>query len=171
MANNKSIVRILTQDDWSYWREIRLEAVKFHPEAFSASYEDESQYADDMFKQGLAKNTIFGAYSNDTLVGVAGFLVLPSRKMKHRGNLFSMYVKKEYRGYGIADQLVGAVIAHARTRVLQLHCTVVTGNNSAIKLYQKFGFKIYGTEPRSLSVNSQYYDEYLMVRIFDDHDI
>ncbi len=63
----------------------------------------------------------------------------------------------------IGDALLKEVIAHAKNHVKQLHLTVVTTNQVALKLYQKNGFKIYGTEPRSLKIADQYYDEYLMV--------
>jgi len=34
-------------------------------------------------------------------------------------------------------------------------------------LYESFGFKTYGTEPRTLFVNGQYINEHLMVLIVD----
>ncbi|MES2729431.1 MAG: GNAT family N-acetyltransferase [Pseudomonadota bacterium] len=160
-------IRTLVKDDWADWKRIRLEAIKLHPDAFGGSYEDEVQNPDESFQQGLTKNTIFGALSNGVLVGVAGFFIFSHRKMQHRGNLFSMYLRKEHRGQGIADQLIETVIAHAKSEVLQLHCTVVTNNPAAIKLYQKYGFEIYGTEPRSLKVDNSYYDEHLMALTFD----
>ena len=59
-----------------------------------------------------------------------------------------------------------SVIAYAKKRVRQLHLTVVTTNEGALKLYEKNGFRVYGTEPRSLKVNEHYYDEHLMVLEF-----
>ena len=161
------IIRTLTQEDWQDWRTIRLEAVRLHPEAFGGAHEDESLNSDDSFKQGLIKNTVFGAYSDGSLVGVAGFFIFSMRKMQHRGSLFSMYLKKQYRGQHIAGELVNSVIDYAKSRVQQLHCTVVTTNNAAIALYKKHGFEIYGREPRSLKVDDHYYDEHLMVQFFD----
>ncbi|MBP6951184.1 MAG: GNAT family N-acetyltransferase [Alphaproteobacteria bacterium] len=67
----------------------------------------------------------------------------------------------------MADQLVKAVIKHACQSVLQLHCTVITHNISALKLYQRHGFQVYGTEPRSLKVDEKFYDEHLMVLQFE----
>lgn len=160
-------IKILREEDWQDWKTIRLEAVRLHPEAFGGAYEDESQNPDDSFKQALVKNIIFGAYVDGILIGVAGFFIFSMRKMQHRGNLFSMYLKKECRGQHIAGELVAAVIDYAQSRVQQLHCTVVTTNHAAIALYKKYGFEIYGTEPRSLKIANKYYDEHLMVRLFD----
>jgi hypothetical protein len=37
--DNALSTRRLTPDDWREWREIRLEALKKNPEAFTSSYE------------------------------------------------------------------------------------------------------------------------------------
>ena len=160
-------IKTLWKDDWADWKHIRLEALKLHPEAFGSSYDDEVENTDETFQQSLVKNTMFGAFNDHNLIGVAGFFVFPRLKMQHRGNLFSMYLKKEYRGQGIGGQLLEAIIREAKSKVIQLHCTVVTSNASALTLYQKHGFRIYGTEPRSLKVGAIYHDEYLMVLNFD----
>jgi ribosomal protein S18 acetylase RimI-like enzyme len=74
-----------------------------------------------------------------------------------------MYIKNGYRGQGIGNALLNAVITHAKNRVIQLHLTVVTTNQTALKLYQKNGFRVYGTEPRALKIGDQFYDEHMMV--------
>jgi ribosomal protein S18 acetylase RimI-like enzyme len=118
-----------------------------------------------IFKIGsfLQRSPIFGAIQNNQLVGCAGFFICPLSKMSHRGVVFSMYIKNGYRGKGIGDALLKAVIAHAKDGVMQLHLTVVTTNQMALKLYQKNGFRIYGTEPRSLKIGDIFYDEHMMV--------
>ena len=78
-----------------------------------------------------------------------------------------MYVRKEIRGHGVADQLVKAIIDHARQQVIQLHCSANAENEGALRLYQRHGFQIFGTEPRSLKVDENFYDEHLMVLNFD----
>ncbi len=74
-----------------------------------------------------------------------------------------MYVSPEYRGQGIADSLLKVVINQAKSEVIQLHLSVLTTNFIALKLYQKHGFRIYGTEPRALKEGNQFYDEHLLV--------
>ena len=160
-------IRRLQEQDWALWKEIRLESLKLHPEAFGVAYEEELLFKDEEFKQHLIKSDVFGAFINHNLVGIARFFIVELQKLQHRGNLVSVYVRKESRGHGVADQLVKAIINHARTRVLQLHCTVNTENESALKLYQKHRFQIYGTIPRSLKVGETFYDEHLMILRFD----
>lgn len=161
-----SEIRQLNELDWALWKALRLEALQLHPEAFGISYEEESSWTDENFKQNLIKSDIFGAFINHKLVGVAGFAIYGPQKLKHKGMLFTLYVKEDNRGKGIADQLLATVIHHARSRVLQLHCSVNTENQQAFKLYQKHGFQIFGTEPRALKVGDTFHDLHLMVLKF-----
>lgn len=164
---NEINIRLLTQSDWLSWKTIRLEALKNAPEAFGSSYDEEANQSDEEFKSFLNGSTIFGTFIGSELVGCAGFFSLEQMKMKHRGVLCSMYVQPEHRGHGIASRLVEKVIEHAKSRVIQLHVTCVTTNPTALQLYQKHGFIIYGTEPRSLKIGDGFYDEHLMVLRLD----
>lgn len=162
-------IRLLkTEADWLAFQALRLSALQKHPAAFGSSYEEESIIPIDSFKEGYKKCAIFGAFTASSLVGCAGFFMQLPIKMQHRGVLFSMYVEPSYRNKGIANLLVKTVIEHAKKSVLQLHTNVVTSNQSALNLYEKNGFVIYGTEPHSLKINNYFYDEHLMVLIFSD---
>lgn len=160
------IIRLLEKEDWKQFKAIRLEALFECPEAFGSSFEEESNLSDAEFEQNFKKSTIFGAIQNNQLVGCAGFFICSLSKMSHRGVIFSMYIQNGYRGLGIGDALLKAVITHAKNRVMQLHLTVVTTNQTALKLYQKNGFRIYGTEPRALKIGDQFYDEHMMILEF-----
>lgn len=169
MISKQFNIRLLnTEADWLDFQSLRLSALQIHPEAFGSSYEEESILSISDFKEGYKKCTIFGAFIADSLVGCTGFFVQAPIKMQHRGGLFSMYVEPSCRNKGIANSLVKAVIDHAKKSVLQLHTTVVTSNKSALNLYKKNGFIIYGTEPHSLKINDYFYDEHLMVLTFSD---
>jgi ribosomal protein S18 acetylase RimI-like enzyme len=91
------------------------------------------------------------------------FYSLNSVKTKHRGFIWGMYTQPEYRGQGIASALIQTIINYANSRVTQLHLTCVTGNLGGVALYQKYGFKIYGTEPNALKIGDTFFDEYLMI--------
>ena len=97
----------------------------------------------------------------------AGFSVYEGEKSRHKGMLYSVYVDPTARGTGLAAGLVEAVLDHARGRVEQVDLHVNGNNQTARRLYQRFGFQAYGTEPRSLKVDGQYHDEVLMVLRLD----
>ncbi len=156
-------IRLLTEKDWQIWKALRLEALQNSPESLASSYEEEIGCSQKEWEDKLTKSDVFGAFIDNKLIAGAGFHRLNRLKTMHRGDLFAMYVMPEYRGQGIASQLIETVINHARSLVIQLHLSCVTNNESAVKLYQKHGFKIYGTEPRSLKIGSQFFDEYLML--------
>lgn len=156
-------IKLLDQDDWQSWKNLRLEALQNAPHTFGASIEEVNNLDKKDFQTILSKNKIFGAFLNAQLIGCVGFYILNSVKTQHRGVLWGMYVTPEHRGKNIADGLLDAVICYAKSSIEQLNLKCVTDNHSAVKLYQKHGFKIYGTEPRALKVDNKYYDEYLMV--------
>lgn len=161
------LIRQLSETDVLDWKTIRLEAVKLHPESFGGSFEEDASKSDNEFAEGLRRNIVFASYEGGKIAACVGFFVFSHLKMQHRGTLFGMYVRQEFRRSGLSNRLVATVLDHARSRVLQVHCTVVTSNVPALKLYKSSGFEIYGTEPRSLKVGQTFYDEHLMVRRFD----
>ena len=63
------------------------------------------------------------------------------------------------------DSSLDAIIGGAEQIVEQLTLTVVQGNNAALSLYEKYGFRAYGVEPRALKTAAGYSDEILMSRI------
>lgn len=145
------------------WKTLRLEAIVQNSESFASSLEEEQNCPDDQFQNWLRNSTIFGAFIENCLIGTAGFFVFGAMKERHRGMLFSVYISPQYRHHGIANELVAQAIEKARGHVIQLHLKVVSTNDTAVTLYQRHGFKIYGTEPRSLKIGDQFFDEHLMV--------
>jgi len=161
-------VRRLGAEDLASYRDIRLEALRDHPAAFGASYESVRERPDSYYLEGLASMAVFGAFSEaGRQVGLAAFLRHQGAKLMHRGDLIQMYVRPEARGGGSSMALIEAVVEHARSLVVQLHLGVAADNAQAIRLYERAGFHIYGTEPRSLFVDGRYIDEHLMVRFLD----
>ena len=96
------IIKQLTAEDWKIWKELRLEALKNSPESFGSSYEEEVNQPDLDFQNSLIKSDIFGVFVDNSLVSCAGFYSLNSAKTKHRGIIWGMYTRPEYRGQGIA---------------------------------------------------------------------
>lgn len=160
-------IKILEPADAPAFRKLRLEGLKNQPEAFGAAYEEEAALPLAEIERRLAEGTVFGAFAGGELVGVAGFLVPGVAKKRHKGVLWGVYVRAGARNAGLGTALVSAVIAHARTRVEQLHTTVVTDNAPARHLYRKLGFRPYGLEPRALKVEGRCYDEQLLVLMLE----
>jgi len=158
------ILRRLAAPDAACYRELRLEGLRRHPEAFSSSWEDESSRSLDWFAGRLEGNAVFGANSavDPTLAGVVGLHVPEAVKLRHKGALWGMFVQPEYQGTGLGMALVAHVIEYAAQVVEEVRLTVVASNTAAIRLYTRAGFEQYGLERRALKVGEHYHDELLM---------
>ena len=95
------IVRILQQGDWQIWKDLRLEALKNTPESFGSAYEEEIALTENEWKNRLNKNTVFGAFVEEKLVGLVGFYVCNELKTRHRGMVFSMYTIPQFRKWAL----------------------------------------------------------------------
>ncbi len=152
----------LSVSDFAAWKELRHEALALCPDALSSTCEEHSKLSVADFKMLLTHTDIFGVLHKDKLVGTAGVAMLQLQKFRHRGSLLGMYLKEEYRGSGMADNLLKTIIQHAKQTLVLLTCGVMVQNSNALRFYQRHGFKIIGTVPRSMKFNGIYYDEYSM---------
>ena len=157
-------IRRLTPADATLYREIRLEALQRNPEAFGSTFEAESARSVESFAERLTASTVFGAFDGPQIVGIAALRVHPGPKEAHKGQLVGMYVRASARGYGLGQQLVEAVIKHARNSVELVQLAVVSTNGPARRLYARLGFVEYGLEKNSLKQGGQYFDEVLMAK-------
>lgn len=159
-------IKLLHKEDWLAWKDHRIQSLTHFPLSFSSSLEEEQRLSDAILQEWFNKHIFYGAFCNERLVGTVGFLRLEPLKESHRGILFGIGVDASYQRRGIGDALMSTLIAHAKNYVLQLHLDVVSTNSTAIRLYERHGFKIYGTEPRSLKWEDRFYDKHLMVLYF-----
>ena len=108
-------------------------------------------------------NFTLGAYSDNILAGVASFVRDGDdrEKLRHKGLLSTMYVSKEFRGHGIAKQLLEEIIRRVKSipDIEQINLIVLTDNLKAKKLYEMFGFEKYGTEQNSIKWKGKYFAE------------
>ncbi|MCM3719930.1 GNAT family N-acetyltransferase [Fictibacillus phosphorivorans] len=162
-------IRLLTPEDAEAYWEMRLEALKNHPEAFATSYEEalerENPIEQTANRLKVDGDFTFGAFQENSLIGSVTLVQDKITKMKHRAHIFAMYVKPEHRHSGAGNALVKAAINHAKQipDLLKLNLTVVSSNEKAKALYSSLGFTTYGKEEKALRVNETYYDEELMV--------
>ena len=159
------VIRRLGPADAAAYREIRLEGLERHPEAFGSTYETEAGLSLEDFARRVAEVATFAAERDGRLLGLAGLAMESSTKRRHRGTLIRMYVRPEARGSGAADALVEAVLDHARAEGLDaVLLAVITEAEPARRLYERHGFKVYGVEPGALRIGDRAYDDELRIR-------
>ena len=162
-------IRRLTRDDVDAYRAIRLEALTDYPESYGTSPDSFANRPRDALEAMLDRMAIFGVVTEaGALAGIVAYARDDGERETHRGWLLQVYVKPEMRGTGASLALLEAAVEHASGEVIQLHLMVGAHNAPAIRLYEKAGFKTYGTDPRCLYVNGRYIDEHMMVRFLDE---
>ena len=161
-------VRQLTGADAVAFRELRLRALKEHPDAFTSSFEEDVQQPVSTVAQRLAGdggNVFWGAYVDGALCGMVGLTRETRIKGRHKGHVVAMYVAPEFRRRGLGMSLLQAVIDYARdeAKLSQLVLTVTHANAAASELYRAAGFKTFGVEPRALKVGGEYFAKEHMI--------
>jgi len=161
--------RKLLPPDTTQYRAIRLEALKLFPESFGSDYESEAAKPKLGFEinieQQLPDAFIVGAFDDDKLFGICGFVRELRPKTKHRGLIIQMYIQPAYQGRKRGLHLLQATMAEAFKipEVDQIVLGVISHNISALKTYRQAGFKEFGTHPNYLKTGDRYFDEKLMV--------
>ena len=112
------------------YRELRLEGLARHPDAFGASWEDEAARPLPWFAERLERNAVFGGWvaGGSELAGVAGLLVPEAAKLRHKGVLWGMYVRPRARRTGLA----AALLEGARAAGLLCHPVHVAGDDRVL---------------------------------------
>ncbi len=164
---NEIKIRHATLTDIDSFRELRLEALKNNPTAFGQDYDENILQPQTYWETTLTINSeeqaLFFAEQNKQLIGMTGIYRRMSKKNLHSAGIWGVYVKHEWRGHHIAESLIQACLNWARQKnIVIVKLGVVANNPSAIRCYKRCGFTTYGKEPKAISFNSEYYDEYLM---------
>jgi ribosomal protein S18 acetylase RimI-like enzyme len=160
-------IRLLNPLDAENYLDLRLEALQNNPVAFASSYEEEKDQSVEKYKISFQSQDsfTFGAFENEKLIGVVTLVKEKKLKLKHRANIFAMYVSPEKRGIGAGKCLMLEAIKKAKEldEIEQIYLTVVTTNDPAKSLYSSLGFKVFGKDKRAIKLDNTYFDEDLMV--------
>jgi ribosomal protein S18 acetylase RimI-like enzyme len=132
-------IHVVTEDDWSAWRGLRLAALHDSPAAFGSTYDDWKDATESRWRQRLrgpnALNLV--AEHDGSMIGMASGV--PGDR-PHTIELISMWVEPAARGTGVADTLIAAIEKWAAMRAEELWLAVVPTNERAIAFYARYGF-------------------------------
>jgi len=95
-------------------------------------------------------------------VGAANLYIQEVEKLSHQA-LFVIIVDEAYRGRGIGTFLLHEIQALGKKRGVEILHLEVYDKNPAVRLYEKLGFKKYGSHPHYLrDGEGNYYDKIFM---------
>lgn len=159
-------VRLLDPRDAQAYQQLRLQALRDSPTAFSASHADEvgrslDEVAARITPAADGSVCMFGIFEPEELAGFVAVIHPQRDKLRHGVELAGLYVSPSFRRRGFGRALMKAALAHARslTGVRLIKLGVTASNREARKLYQSLGFTSYGVEPDALQVDGMFHDE------------
>lgn len=150
------MIRRLVASDVEAYVAIRREALEREPFAFGSSPGEGVAHSIGEARTMLddRQQAVFGAFDFD-LAGIVGVRRQSRRKLRHKAELWGMYVRADRRGRGFALRLMEAAIAFTRELdgVRWVHLAVTEKAEIAAALYEKLGFVVWGIEPAALCID------------------
>jgi RimJ/RimL family protein N-acetyltransferase len=164
-------IRPALPEDAAMLRELRLEALARHPEAFAADYAATAADPAEAWAEMINKNTesnrgvICVAAVEGRLIGMTGLARGHWPKTCHDAMIWGVYVSADWRELHVAEALIQECVAWAQAHGVRLvKLGVVTTNTFAIRCYARCGFTVYGIDPQVIFYNDVYSDELLMAK-------
>jgi L-phenylalanine/L-methionine N-acetyltransferase len=107
------------------------------------------------------------AVVSDRVVGMLGVHTFPNRPRRRHVGAIGICVQNEWQGKGIGKALMraGLELADNWLNLTRLELEVYTDNESAIRLYERFGFEREGTLRQHAFRDGRYVDSYMMARL------
>ena len=134
-------VEVLAENDWPRLREIRLAALKEHPEGFLASHEREAAFAERRWRLEFLRGEWNVMLADDEDIGLLGVTREPDMSSQEC-YLEYLWVTPGFRRSGVASMLLRTVLDRLRdSEVHTVWLWILNGNERARRLYQRFGFQ------------------------------
>jgi RimJ/RimL family protein N-acetyltransferase len=160
------MIRELQAEDAEAYLNLRREALLESPLSFASSPEDDLASAVESVRELLQRapgSVLIGAFDKN-LIGSVGLYRDRHLKSSHKAHLWGMYVVPGSRRRGVGSEILDAAVRHARALqgVCWVHLCVTSAAPEARRLYERAGFRIWGTEPDALRHNGESVVDYHM---------
>jgi GNAT superfamily N-acetyltransferase len=147
-------IRSIGAADAAAYRALRLENLRDFQFAHGPAYEDALAQPEAWHADRLARPdyTWFGAFDGALLVGVICLCAKKGSRLHHSAMLSSLMVALSHQRGGVGRLLTAHLIDHARSlgHVRRLTLKLIDGNAPARRLYDAFGFELFGLEPDAI---------------------
>ena len=130
----------------------------------NATFQTEAPDWEDWNKSHLLHSR-FIVLENDTIAGWAALSPVSSRCVYAGVAEVSVYVGKDFRGKGVGDRLLKAIIFSSEENgIWTLQSGIFPENSSSIALHEKNGFRIVGRREKIGKMNAAWRDNLLLER-------
>lgn len=141
-------VRLLGEDDWESYREVRLQALRDAPDAFGATAAEEEDMPESEWRARMLRSDRLVAVQSGATVGVVSLRPGPLARSSDEldalmaSEVFGLWVAPEARGAGVPERLIDAAALRARTNT-QSHLVYWVGvdNARAVAFASGYGFR------------------------------
>lgn len=140
-------IRRIHPGEGQLYKELRLASLIESPSAFSSTYESALGRSPESWNEqadGTAEGKdrcTFIAFSDGTSVGIAA--IYRDNQKKEQGEILQVWISPDFRGSGVAGELVKAILQWSKENGFQRVLAKVTpGNDRALRFYEKCGFDL-----------------------------
>ena len=144
--------RTLTPEDAAAFLEIRLGSILTDPEAYIMSRTEEEKETVASIVTRICSDIVppekfvIGAFATTKLIGISAFYQEKWENLRHKGELWGVYVDPQYRQQGIARSLVTQTIEMARLIPGLEQIKLEVSGAMQKRFYESLGFSAWGTE-------------------------
>jgi ribosomal protein S18 acetylase RimI-like enzyme len=159
-------LRKLTPNDFDAYYSLRLESLQQCPIMYATNANDWQAAPREVIEKHLLLSQseqapLLGAWQEGVLLGLIGLNPDSRPTVRHKGTLWGFYVVPTARRQGVGRALLehAVSVAKSKLRLEQLRVVVTVHEPAAVRLFEQFGFRQYGREPRAKLLDGVYYDQ------------
>ncbi|MFX1253385.1 MAG: GNAT family N-acetyltransferase [Promethearchaeota archaeon] len=155
-------IRKIEENEWEFYKRIRLESLKEEPIAFGRSFEEETIFTEETWR--ARSRDVVLAFDDKKPVGLMAFIISNRVRTQHIATIYSVYVNKAYRGNKIGKKLLNFVLEEIKKnkQVRKVNLSVNPELKPAVTLYKNAGFNPVGTLHKEALIDGKYYDQLFM---------
>ena len=137
------VIRPIRPGEWRELRELRLRALADAPDAFGATFEEESADPDAAWQRRTERPDgimIVAVADDGRFVGLASGG--PAEGFPDSAGIYGMWVDPAVRGQRVGERLIAAIVPWAEAQgYARIGLGVTIGNDAAVALYERLGFE------------------------------
>lgn len=134
----------LKPKEWKKYKNIRLEALKLEPKAFSLTYKECFMHPDQRWKEELSSNNeiYLFAESDGKIIGMAKVTFKEEGAAENTAVIHGTYINNFYRGRGVGKRLIDELLKEIEKNkdIKKIKLWVKEAQIPARRIYESMGF-------------------------------